>query len=59
MGKMPEYFGNEPRVVLAQDSQDNLVGLVIAEVELNQLKGLHICIAPCPSSATRTGEYPR
>ena len=46
-------------VVVAQHGKDNLVGVVLGEVESNQLKRLDFCIAPCPSSATRTGDYPK
>lgn len=59
MGKMPEYFRYEPCVVVAQHGKDNLVGVALGEVESNQLKRLDFCIAPCPSSATRTGDYPK
>ena len=47
-----------PCVLLAQGEQDNLVGLVLAEVEAERIKRLDLCIAPSPHSAIRTGEYP-
>ncbi len=47
-----------PCVLLAQGDQDNLVGLVLAEVEGGRIKRLDLCVAPSPHSAIRTGEYP-
>ena len=58
MGMVSAYGKLQPCVVLAQNSQDNLVGLVLAKVAGDKLSRLDLCIVPAPQSAERSGEYP-
>ena len=46
-------------VVVAQGSQDKIAALVLAKVHDGKLTRLDMCtVAPHPSTAVRTGEYP-
>ena len=47
-----------PCVVLAQNSKDNLLSLVLGKVANGKLTRLDMCGAPSPHSAKRSGEYP-
>lgn len=48
-----------PCVVLAQGNPDEVVALVLLEIGEGKIKRIDIItVAPIPSSATRTGEYP-
>jgi hypothetical protein len=58
MGMVLAYGVRQPCVVAAQDSPDNLVGLVLARVTAGKLSRLDLCIVPSPQSAERSGEYP-
>jgi len=58
MGVVSAYGYQQPCVVLAQDSKDNLVGLVLAQVVADKVIRLDLCIVPSPQSAERSGEYP-
>lgn len=58
MGTVAAYGQNQLCVVLAKNSKDNLVGLVLARVGDGKLSRLDLCIAPPPESAERSGEYP-
>ena len=58
MGMVSAYGKHQPCVVLAQNSKDNLVGLVLARVSGGKLSRLDLCIVPPPQSAERSGEYP-
>ena len=58
MGTVLAYGKRQPCVVLAQDSKDSLVGLVLAKVSDGKLSRLDLCIVPSPQSAQRSGEYP-
>ena len=59
MGSIVAYQGyEEPCVILAQPTKDNLVGVVLAEVKNNQLTKLDLCIVPPSENAHRTGDYP-
>ena len=58
MGMVSAYGQHQPCVVLAQNSKDNLVGLVLARVTEDKVTRLDLCIVPPPQSAERTGEYP-
>ena len=59
LGSVTAYGRQQPCVVLAQNSRDNLVGLVLAKSDGRLLKRLDLCIVPPPNSAERTGEYPQ
>ena len=59
LGSVAAYGRQQPCVVLAQNSRDNLVGLVLAKSDGRLLKRLDLCIVPPPNSAERTGEYPQ
>ena len=52
------YGEHQPCVVLAQNSKDKLVGLVLARTAGSKLCRLDLCIVPQPQSAERSGEYP-
>lgn len=52
------YRGQQPCVVLAQYSQENLVALVLARTTGSKISRLDLCIVPPPQSAERSGEYP-
>lgn len=58
MGMVAAYGQRQPCVVLAQNSRDNLVGLVLARIAGGKLSRLDLCIVPQPQSAERSGEYP-
>lgn len=58
MGMVSAYGERQPCVVLAQNSKDNLVGLVLARTAGGKLCRLDLCIVPQPQSAERSGEYP-
>ena len=58
LGRVDAYGREQPCVVLAQDAQENLVGLVLAKSEGGKLKRLDLCIVPSPQTAQRSGEYP-
>ena len=58
MGMVLAYGKTQPCVVLAQDSKDNLVGLVLAKASDGKLSRLDLCIVPSPRSAERSGDYP-
>jgi hypothetical protein len=59
LGRVSAYGREQPCVVLAQNSPENLVGLVLAKSEGGKLKRLDLCVVPAPRTAQRTGEYPR
>lgn len=48
-----------PCVVLAQDQQDNLISLVVAQVKDGKVARLDMCGAPSPHDAIRSGNYPK
>ncbi len=58
LGTVSAYGKHQPCVVLAQNTQDHLVGLILARVSGNKLIRLDLCIVPPPQSAERSGEYP-
>jgi len=59
MGKIAAYGEIQPCVVTAQYDPDNLVAVVLATVEGEQLKRLDICtVAPPPEEAERSGDRP-
>ena len=47
-----------PCVVLAQESKDALLSLILGKVANGKLTRLDMCGAPSPWSAKRSGEYP-
>ena len=47
-----------PCVVMAQESKDALLSLILGEVANGKLKRLNMCCVPSPWSAKRSGEYP-
>ena len=59
LGRVSAYGQEQPCVVLAQNSPENLVGLVLAKSEGGKLTRLDLCVVPSPQAAQRTGEYPR
>ena len=58
MGVISAYGAQQPCVVLAQNSKENLVALVLARTAGSKLCSLDLCIVPPPQSAERSGEYP-
>ena len=58
MGMVLAYGKRQPCVIVAQDSPENLLGLVLARVSDGKLSRLDLCIVPSPTSAERSGEYP-
>lgn len=48
-----------PCVVLAQDQQDNLISLVVAEIKNGKVARFDMCGAPSPHDAIRSGNYPK
>lgn len=58
MGVISAYGAQQPCVVLAQSSKENLVALVLARTAGSKLCRLDQCIVPPPQSAERSGEYP-
>ena len=59
LGRVAAYGREQACVILAQNSPENLVGLVLAKAEGGKLKRLDLCVVPAPQAAQRTGEYPR
>jgi hypothetical protein len=59
LGIVSAYGREQPCVVLAQYSLENLVALVLAKCEGSKIKRLDLCIVPPPNTAERSGEYPR
>ena len=47
-----------PCVVMAQESKDSLLSLILGKVANGKLTRLDMCCAPSPWSAKRSGEYP-
>lgn len=47
-----------PCVVMAQDSKNNLISLVLVEVANGKITRLDMCCAPSPHTAKRSGDYP-
>jgi len=47
-----------PCVVMAQDSKDNLISLMLVKVANGKISRLDMCGAPSPHSAKRSGDYP-
>jgi hypothetical protein len=47
-----------PCVVMAQESKDALLSLILGEVANGKLTRLDMCCVPSPWSAKRSGEYP-
>ena len=58
MGMVWAYGQNQPCVVLAQNTKDSLVGLVLARIVAGKLSRLDLCIVPPAQAAERSGEYP-
>lgn len=58
MGTVDAYTGNQPCVILAQNNQENLVGLVFVKTEGDFIKRIDLCVVPPPHTAKRSGEYP-
>lgn len=58
MARINAYGKEQPCVVLAQNSQSNLVALVLAKIKDDKLARLDMCVVPSPASASRSGEYP-
>lgn len=58
MGMVTAYGEYQPCVVLAQNSKNNLVGLVLARTAGNKISHLDLCSVPLPQSAERSGDYP-
>ena len=49
----------KPCVLMAQGNPNEVLALVLLETEEAKIKRVDICtVAPHPSTATRTGEYP-
>ena len=59
MGAVHAYFKEQPCVILAQGSKEDLVAIVLARTEGGLLKRLDLCIVPEPHSAIRSGDYPQ
>jgi hypothetical protein len=59
IGTVSAYGKNQACVILAQNSKDNLVGIILAKVEDGQLKRLDLCIVPAPQTAERSGDHPK
>lgn len=59
MGFVEAYGAHQPCVILAQNSKEHLVGLVLARVEGEKLKRLDLCMLPEPEMAERSGDYPQ
>jgi hypothetical protein len=57
MAQVHAYGEEQPCVVLAQGTPENIGGIVLASVEDGQLKRLDLCIVPAPETARRSGEY--
>jgi hypothetical protein len=58
MGQIQHGFPG-PCVVIAQGKQEEIVALVLATVKNGKITRLDMCtVAPHPSTAVRSGEYP-
>lgn len=52
------YFGEEPCIVLAQNSKENPVATIRVKIENQKITRLDICQIPHWSDTFRTNEYP-
>ena len=52
------YFGEEPCIVLAQNSKENPVATIRIKIEDNKITRLDICQIPHWNDTIRTNEYP-
>ena len=59
LGRVSAYGREQPCVILAQNTPDNLVGLVLAKCENGKLSRLDLCVVPSAHEAKRSGDYPR
>ncbi len=59
LGRVSAYGRAQPCVILAQNSLDNLVGLVLAKCENGKLTRLDLCVVPSAHEAERSGDYPQ
>ncbi len=59
LGRVSAYVAEQPCVILAQGSPENLVGLVLARAECGLLTRLDLCVVPPAHAAHRSGEYPK
>lgn len=59
LGETQSYPAGRPCVLLAQGDANNIGALVLFDVQEGKAKRIDLCtVAPHPSSARRTGEYP-
>lgn len=60
MGQTQTYPAGHACVLIAQGDRDDLSALVLFEIEGDLVTRIDLCtIAPHPSSARRTGDYPK
>jgi hypothetical protein len=52
------YFGDEPCIVLAQNSKENPVATIRIKIENNKVTRIDICQIPHWNDTVRTNEYP-
>jgi hypothetical protein len=52
------YFGEEPCIVLAQNSKENPVATIRIKIENNKITRIDICQIPHWNDTVRTNEYP-
>jgi hypothetical protein len=52
-------WADEPCVVMAQGSKDNLVATVLVKVSGECISRIDMCAVPMPQETRRTGEYPQ
>ena len=59
MGEIKQAHPIGPCVLMAQNTKDNLVATVLAEVKGEFIRRLDMCLIPNVESVTRSGVYPK
>jgi len=59
MGCIKEAHPIGPCVLVAQNTKENLVATVLAEVKEGYIQQLDMCLIPTVQSVTRSGVYPK
>ncbi len=57
MGQIDAY-GQKECVLIAEESKDNLIATVYAQVENHKITRINLCLVPDPTLVNRTNIYP-
>ena len=53
------YFGEDPCIILAQDTKENKVATLLIDITKKQISQLTICEVPNWRDAKKTNQYPK